>query len=488
MQVNFNEEVFTRAFVAALRAAANNPAYKQTSTATGSTANLAHGTGGFFGQVAVGIEPDVVSAMMLWQGIADEIPTRGVRTREVLMPFITGVDRTSSTEPSHECADCIAGETESCIQHFPLGRMCRETQTMTPDRIIERLNRGDIDLNLLNNVMASNSPWHPGDAISSMSGSQILQVATAWALLFELPPLFMDGLAPMVFTGNPVNNQGDGYREFRGADLLFNTGFRDAFTNVTCPALDSDVKDFNHQNVATATAPSFYEVLEMVEYYVRFNARRQRLSPANWAVVMRPELWQVISGMIPLQAVEAALLNSTILAGYRINIDGSTIVQERDRFRENMAIPINGRTYPVVLDDGINELDNANNANYAAGEYGSDVYFWPLTFLGNRPATWVDYKDFRFISNEVEATDGLIGDFYKPSPDGRFAYTWVKDGWCFKIQAKIEPRLMLRVPQLAGRIQNVKYVPHQHLRSPDPDSPYFHKGGVSTRAPATYYY
>jgi hypothetical protein len=131
--MQFNEEVFTRAFTAALKQATQNPAYKQTSTATGSTMNLIHGPGSLFGQVAVGIEPDVISAMLMWQGIADHLPIRGVRTREVLLPFITGVDRTSSTEPTNECADCIAGETESCIQHFPMGRVCRETQTMTPD-------------------------------------------------------------------------------------------------------------------------------------------------------------------------------------------------------------------------------------------------------------------------------------------------------------------------------------------------------------------
>ena len=478
----FDEKVFTKAFTIALKQA------MKASTATDSTVNLVHGTGGFFGEVGVGIEPDVISAMMSWRGIGDILTTRATRTREVLFPFITGVDPTSSTEPTTECGDCISGESEACLQHFPLGRVCRETQTMTPDRIIERLNRGDIDLHLLNDVMGSNSPWHPGTSIGSLGGRDIMQIATAWALLFELPPLFMHALSPMVFTGNPTNNIGNAYREFRGADLLFNTGFVDAIANVACAALDSDVKDFNHQNVVTATSPTFYETLEMLEYYVYHNASRQRLAPADWAVVLRPELWQVLSGLIPLQAIQSTLLGSTIPANYRVNIDGATVVAQRDAFREGMILPLNGRKYRVVTDDGIHELDNANDANYAAGEYGSDVYFWPLAYLGNRPATWIDYKDFRFLGQEVAATDGLIGDFYKPSPDGRFAYTWVKDGWCFKIQAKIEPRVMLRVPQLAGRIENAKYVPLQHLRSPDPSSPYFHKGGVSTRSPTTYYY
>jgi len=96
-----------------------------------------------------------------------------------------------------------------------------------------------------------------------------MQVATAWALLFELPPLFMHALSPMVYTGNPTNNNGNAYREFRGLQLLVNTGFVDAFANVTCPALDSDLKSFGYNNVKTAVTPSFMETLEMAHYSTR---------------------------------------------------------------------------------------------------------------------------------------------------------------------------------------------------------------------------
>lgn len=457
-----------------------------------STTNLIHGRGSLFGGVAVGIEPDVVSAMMHWTGLADHLPRNGVRTMEVLQPFITGVEPTSSTEPNDECGDCISGETEACIQHFPTGRVCRETQTMSADKVIERLNRGDIDLTLLNDQLGSESAWHPGDSFASLGGAQLMQIATAWALLFELPPLFMHALGPMVYAGNPANNQGDGYREFRGLDLLINTGFVDAFTNTTCVALDSDVKNFAYGDVETVVVESFHQTLEMAAAYVMRKARAQRLTPVTWAVVMRPELWQIYSGLIPTQAVMSALMRqmAQLPARMTINMDGASIVQERDRLREAMTVPLNGRLYPVILDDGIAEINDNNDADDALvpGQYASDVYLVPITYLGARPATRIDYKDFRFISADVRATDGLIGDFYKPSPDGRFMWTWVKNGWCFKIQAKIEPRIILKTPQLAARIQNVMYQPQQHMASPNPDSPYFQKGGVSFRTPATYYY
>ncbi|KKL87036.1 hypothetical protein LCGC14_1938710, partial [marine sediment metagenome] len=49
--------------------------------------------------------------------------------------------------------------------------------------------------------------------------------------------------------------------------------------------------------------------------------------------------------------------------------------------------------------------------------------------------------------------------------------------YCFKFQGKIEPRVVLRTPQLAGRLENIMYEPLQHLREPFQSSPYFAKGG-----------
>lgn len=453
----------------------NNPSY-----------NMVHGDGSMFGAVQVGIDPDVISTMMYWRGVAELLPRDPVRTIEQFLPFITGVEPTSSTEPTTECGDCISGESEACVQHFPTAKVCRETKAMTLQKAIERLNRGDIDLNLLNDQLGSNSPWHPGASFTTQG--EIMQVATAWALLFELPPLFMHALGPMTYTGNPVNNNGNAYREFRGLELLVNTGFVDAFANVTCPALDSDLKDVNYGDIKTTTNPSVMETLEMAHYYVRNNARGQRLDPVQWAVVLRPELWQIMSSLLPYQSILATMMNATVPAQYEVVIDGQSLVNERNAIRQGMTINLNGENVRVVVDDGIPESNNANDANCEAGEYASDVYILPLRYLGGRPAMRIQYKDYRFMTGEIAATNDLIGGFYQPSPDGRFSYSLVRDGRCFKIQAETEPRIILKTPQLAARIQNVKYVPLQHLREPNPDGSYFFKGGVSTRAPSSYYH
>jgi len=454
----------------------NNPSY-----------NMIHGLGSMFGTPQVGIDPEVISTMMQWQGVADILPKQPSKIIEDFLPFITGVEPTSSTEPTTECGDCISGESEACIQHFPTAKVCRETKAMTLQKCVERVNRGDIDLTLLNEQLGSRSPWHPGSNPSS--AAQIMQTATAWALLFELPPLFMHALSPMVYTGNPANNNGNAYREFRGLQLLVNTGFVDAFANVTCPALDSDVKDFNYQNVKTATAPTLVETLEMAHYYVNHNARGQSLTPVQHVVAMRPELWQILSSLMPMQSILATIMNASLPStDYEITLDGASLVQERNALRQGLRVPLNGQSVQVVLDDGIPELNNATSAHCDPGEYASDIYVLPISYLGNRAAMRIEYKDYRQFTREIAATDDLIGGFYNVTDDGRFSWSVVQDGRCFKIQAETEPRVILKTPQLAARIQNVKYVPLQHLRSPDPDSSYFFKGGVSTRAPASYYH
>lgn len=73
------------------------------------------------------------------------------------------------------------------------------------------------------------------------------------------------------------------------------------------------------------------------------------------------------------------------------------------------------------------------------------------------------------------------------SDGGRYMWTIEQQAWCYVVMGKIEPRLVLRTPHLAGRIQNVMYTPLQHLRSPFEDSVYFAKGGSPSAAAPEYY-
>ena len=66
--------------------------------------------------------------------------------------------------------------------------------------------------------------------------------------------------------------------------------------------------------------------------------------------------------------------------------------------------------------------------------------------------------------------------------------TWPRQtNQCVVWNAKIEPRLLLRTPWLAGRLQNVLACPLQHEREPFPDDPYHVDGGQTSRPGPSYW-
>jgi len=113
------------------------------------------------------------------------------------------------------------------------------------------------------------------------------------------------------------------------------------------------------------------------------------------------------------------------------------------------------------------------------------VYFVPLRVRGNFPVCYWEFIDYR----GVQAQLGAMGQGARNVPfwtdNGRFLWVYRDNGYCFDMQAKIEPRVVLRTPQLAGKVQNILYTPLQHLKSPYPSNPYHVDGGVSLRSTTT---
>jgi hypothetical protein len=92
--------------------------------------------------------------------------------------------------------------------------------------------------------------------------------------------------------------------------------------------------------------------------------------------------------------------------------------------------------------------------------------------------TYREYLDFRAASPDSSLLRGME-TFW--SDDGIYSWAIDVNKWCYKLSLRTEQRVILRTPHLAGKIQAVKYVPTQHLRSAYPEDPYFQDGGVSLR-------
>jgi hypothetical protein len=95
----------------------------------------------------------------------------------------------------------------------------------------------------------------------------------------------------------------------------------------------------------------------------------------------------------------------------------------------------------------------------------------------------MEYTDFRQAQADVNLLRGSQSFFWTDQGFYSWATSYVK--WCYMLSLKVEPRVVVRAPHLAGRIDAIKYTPLQHERDRDPSGAYFADGGVSLRAGLT---
>lgn len=466
LETLIKEQAQTQKAVVSILERLSNPDPFSKAAASVQTANQLHGSGGLWSTT---VDRDVLTAHIRPEGISSILPLLATVDDDPRFGTLTGYTDPEGAEPENACEDAPAGFVKGCTLTARFGLTRRDTNTIEFDKVMLRRNRGDfMDLQLRGRVLGL-SNLHP----PSLNERQILNILTK----SEMVTAGVNAerkLVKEIWQGTFGVNT-----EFPGLDSQIVTGQIDADSSVACPAMDSDVKDFAYDDVEGG-GRSIVEYISMLEWFIYFNARRMGLLPATWVWAMRPELWQVFTEVWPCQYNTGKCATSLIGGQSRVVIDGRENISERDEMRRSMTLEVNGRRYPVVIDDGIFEQDSTNDANINPGDYASSIYFVPLTVTGNFPVTYMQYLDYRnTVANDNVAL--LMGrqDFWTDSGVWSWAIEQVK--WCYKLALKTEQRIVLRTPQLAGKIDNVRYSPLQHLRSSDPASPYFADGGVSIR-------
>ena len=434
------------------------------------TATMLHGATGIF--AGPGLERDVITAYVRPYGIASSLPLYPSVSEDPRFASLTGYTATYGDEAANACDDAPQGNVKACNLTARFGMERLDTQTIDMDKVMLKVNRGDFtDLVLRGKVlgMANLEP-------SGLDQGRILDVVT----MSEMVTVGVNmerRLSQRIWQGVvTIANQ------FPGLDVQIATGQKDADTGTLCPALDSDVKDYNLADLDN----TIVEYVSMLEYYLFHNAETMGLDPVQWGIAMRPDLWQELTAIWPCAYNTNKCASAVVSTDSQVFIDGRENTRDRDAMRNGMYLDINGRRYPVTTDVGIFEHNSTNNGDLIPGEFASSIYMIPLTITGGFPATYREYVDFRQAQPDVSLLRGLEDFFWTDAG----VYTWAIEQikWCYKLSLKTEQRVILRTPQLAGRIDNVKYSPLQHLREPYPDSPYNYDGGVSLRDNLSSYY
>lgn len=463
----------------------------------------AHGNGGIF--AVSGQQPQVFSAMLLPQaGFIDDLPIlySGLGQEydggdqagfggmsAPLHTYITGVTKgaieTVTNQPTQPCdPGPEGGLVKACTVTMPFGKY-RASLSMNLEQIATLRDRADPTYLQLMNMAPGQTNLVP--SMINSAGNSGMLISEFTKRCFTLATSWKRFLASRTWIGNPTNSAAsNNWKDIVGMDLQINTGNKvDVFTSNVCTALNSDIKDFGSRLVSSNGAV-FYTHIDMLWFYLNWNARRQGLGNCEWTLVMRPELFDEVVKIWPVEQYTEALTAIGAFANGRVNIDGSATIQLRDAMRQGSYLPIRGVPVRVIQDDTVTELDVTNNAKLAAGQYSSDIYFVPRTVLGGMPITYIQpFRQDAGLVEQVVAEGRLTRTF--TTDGGLFRWYIYEKGPCLQWDIMTMFRVRTHMPQLAGRLQNVAYAPLQHVRSWNPDSQYFFNGG-RTNAPQTSYY
>lgn len=429
--------------------------------------------GGMF--AVTGLNTDIISTHVSPRGLGAMIPAFGSDVDDPRFGFLTGFSDDIGAEADFPCDDAPTGTMKAATLTAAFGRLMRQTNTIEVDKLLHRKRGVNTNLRLLNSMLTGNV----GLDMGGMTDADIMNLVVK-AEMVSVGVRLERKLSRIFWAGTPSNATANGgYKEFPGLDSQIATGQVDAESNTAVPSADSMIYNYGYTEV-DGSGKDIVEYISMMEFQLRDIAERTNMTPVTWALVMRPELWFELSAIWPCRYLthRCAAPSAT---GLSINVTGSEQIAMRDSMRSGKYIDINGNRYAVVLDDGIFEHTNVNNASVPAGNWASSIYFVPLRVRGNFPVLYWEHIDYNQLGRQLAP----LGAGQRNTPfwtdNGRYLWVYRENGYCFDLQVKAEPRVILRTPHLAGKIQNVRYSPMEHLRSPFPDSPYWQNGGVSFR-------
>jgi hypothetical protein len=445
-------------------------------TITGTAdAQLLFNTGGLFSRL--GLDNPVVNLALSPVGIDRLLPVMSSNILNPIYTYITGIESAEgATEPDGPCDDVPGGVIEACHQTAQFGRYSRGSKELEVNTLMQVVNGNlNMDLQLMGSLLGQGHALLP--AITAGADKANVLQSVIQVQLVIIGALLQRILSRQLWQGNPVHNTHGGYAEFPGLDLQIATGKKDCFTGTACGALDPDIKDFNY-NMVDSTTVDIVMYLTWISRWIRKVADGTGIAPVTWVIAMRPELFGELVEIWPCRYLTSRCSYSNAAANAGIVINDNTNVTMRDQMRNGNYLLIDGVQWPVVLDDGIREQTPADNANIKPGYFASDIYFLPLKIMGGFPVLYWETMNYSSAMADLSVLNGK--EQFWATDGGRYMFTMQQRNYCFKFQGKIEPRAILRAPQVTGRLKNIRYSPMQHMPSPFEDSPYFRKGGVES--------
>lgn len=470
----------TEVLLEVLSRAAKEVGQKHNASGTPISTGYSHGPGGNL--TFPGVDPTVFSTIVGSTGLLGMLPAMPSNYTNPTYQVITGVKADSGSEKTNVCDDApIAGLAKGGIITSVFGRYERSTPELEINRLGARTDRADpLDLAMVGTPIAQGGLFGQGNANPATPADVLTNEISRkfWERNIALYRL----LARQTWRGNPTNNTaGGGYMEMTGLNVLVNTGYKDAQTATLLPSIDSQVLDFGSKVVnSTGNGALIVETLQYLMHYLQSLANDTGVDPVRWVIAMRKELFFELTKVWPCAYMTTGCQVAT---GSTQFVDATEQIRMRDEMRAGKYLMVLGERIDVVLDDGISFDTNTTSSAVASGNIRSDIFVLPMSVVGGRSTLYLEYFDFNnpSIDSALAGNNMILGRV-----EGAFLTVPKQKNFCVQWQTKIEPRLVLRTPWLAGRIKNVTASPALIPRQSFPDNPYWVNGGETTRSGPSY--
>lgn len=445
-------------------------------TGTTSGAQVAHGPG-YDGLPTAGIfssptaRQDIYSAVPRPATAASALllnaPDGGVNPEyRSEFDILTGISEGTGTNPTDWCGTPPrAGLARLCTHSAIFGKFMMATNPLAAPQVGLRVNSGDRDREFRN--LATASPFVP-DILQRM-----VNLNDQTGLMFYILGLEIERqVEQVVFQGNranPATGAGSfrGFMsQFDGLDREIRTGRTDAVTGEACGNADSLVYTFSDANidggtgtVGDATGKNIAQILSELHFRLSYRAMQQGLAPAQLAFIMHPDHFYALTRVYPCQYYTTGC-TVTEADGARLNLSAEFMRQQQDAMFGGKFIPVNGgERVPVILSTGMAETASENG-------FSRTIYCVPLTVLGGIPVTYLE--GFNMANNSMMALLQTVPpNELQLMNGGLYLMTFNRTNACVEYIANAMLRLVMRTPQLAGRVDAV----YANMVNSDPGLP-----------------
>lgn len=410
-------------------------------------------------------------------GLANDIPIRANNRLEDKYGFIARYDIRQKDGQSEggvcDPAPYLESDLDFIKMHAHYGKLARSMNTMDVTNLILQASAGQFDQFYIVGQWrgVSDTNLAPSTFVNAAGGINegLIRASAVRRKLFELGTYFQQWVLNKVWTGD-VANSGTQTKEFNGIYKLVNGKYStsglplevsQAGVNTPANLLDSlsSIVVNVDKTIGDGTWSS-WRTLMNVERLLHQRAAGTGMLPVQWKIYMTPMMW---SEMIKHIACEMVADGCTIPGGsiekqFHLNDGGTALynLTTRQALENAQALTLNGRTYPVVLDETMPYTVTTDEVGNFTG-YKSDIFFIPFTVAGGEQVLYWEYIDYSQMYNFLAPIGDRASDAKGWTDNGQYYHQITTLRSCVELQTEMQMRLIFRAPQLAARLDNISY-------------------------------